>query len=361
MRGFKLNFDLSVSSLSLWLDERRAAWLKGFAVLLVMLDHNDFLRVPNTYVDRIFQPFILHVLIFFIVAFPGAYLTKRTIDAFIVSRFKKYYRPFIIFYLLYFTLYILVTGAHVGFHDFAIGAIFGSMGLVKKGCGAAFMWFLPSLFGFSLILSIVGRFGGFSHFVFVILSFLGFFLIPALPESIKIYQPIGALLTFYVCGVIVAFLYFARLFDLEKISKSTAQLVGIALVSVLSFLYIVISWKEIEIGSLSGPGYSHIWISFLQLSSLIFGLLFLFSVKIKSSLLNDFFVFCGKNSLIIYLIHPLFLKIFLMFSPVGFFYRGQLFLLLTGLLQFAFTLTAVLICIALINNYPRVRKSIFAS
>lgn len=281
-------------------------WLKGVFVFFVVIDHNNYLRElwPN-----FFRPLTFHVAGFFILSFPGVVYTNKALAAFIFDRLFRYIIPFLIFYTLYSLVFSLYQSEGLGVINYLLGLFVGSFELVKKGCGGAFMWFLPALFGFSVLVrflsmakNIVLNFSLISCFVF-------HYFVSELSYVARVYDLFGAFVALYVVPIVIAF-YISN----EFLSKLSGARFGLALLAVffsgvLAYFYLVNSSVNIELGALAAPPVERPGLIFGSLFSTVSILVAIFQLSKFKFLHFNWVIALGKSSLIVYLTHPFFLAV----------------------------------------------------
>lgn len=125
--------------------------LKAIAVLMVVVDHNDALRLAA---PLLFPALTFHVSAFFFAALCVTLKNGQRWPVFARQRVGSYVPPFLIFYGLSAASQVAL-GAPWNLEQFMTGLWMGSFGAIKKGCGLAVLWFLPALLSFVLLLKLV--------------------------------------------------------------------------------------------------------------------------------------------------------------------------------------------------------------
>jgi len=145
----------TIQANSIFLSENSKNWIKGLLIIFVVADHNDYYRIVA---NEFFRPLTFHVVGFFLLNFYGSFLSARNFKSFCLDRAVRYLWPFFIFYTIYALGARFIKGnVEISVYSYFSGLLFGSFDLVKAGCGGAFMWFLPALFGFSLLFKLLGQ------------------------------------------------------------------------------------------------------------------------------------------------------------------------------------------------------------
>jgi hypothetical protein len=296
----------SVYSLSRRLEPFRADMIKGAATLVVVADHNDIFRQANTGLDRYFQPLTIHVLLFFIVAIPGAYLSTGNARSFVSKRFFKYFIPFSIFYSLYFLATSLYGARQTNIDLYIQGLLLGSFDAVKLGCGGAFMWFLPALIGFSYVIYGIARLDSRYQYLVLTLSAALSLYAPYLSDGTKHGLPLGLGVVSYCLFPLLVSVLAISVWDKKINSRSHGRKIFVLLFMIFAATHYVLAeiQGEIEIGAISGPGYLSPLTYITYLISISAGALFFLYVPITKGMLSRCICAIGAHSLFIYLTHP---------------------------------------------------------
>lgn len=339
-------------------DEAGVNWLKGVLLLFVVFDHNNHLRAlfPD-----VFRPLTFHVVGFFVLAFPGAFYSNKKISVFVLERAFRYLLPFLVVYTFYSLAYFLAQGGGIRFGEYIYGMVFGSFALVKRGCGGAFMWFLPALFGFSCLVRFLSAVNSMVLTVFLCFSGLFYFFISSVYYSIKVYQLFGFGIAVYVLPSVFCIFFLNNYFinmagGLAKAVRSVFALCG-----ALAYAFLVFSGVTIELGALTAPPANRWDLIFASFFSEACILVVLFQLSNGKFLRFEWLDAIGKSSLIVYLAHPFFLAILgraisLLGMDGG---GGKVELLCLG---FAETLIAVLLSLYVAKFFsrnPRLQAFVF--
>lgn len=271
---------------------------KGFLILLIVLGHNAWLSSD-------FRPAYLAIYSFHVTAFflLSAVLSKpRAIDtAFIRDRAVRYLVPFTIFFLFYAALFTIMKSP-VGIAEWLERTLIGwgvaSSRTLDMATDQKRLWFLPALFTFVLAFTwLLPK----KNKVIYITLFLLHGLVGLSPLWLKTYAPFGILIVLNV--MVLAFI--AR--DILNHPKVKLTLpVGFILLGLwLALAYVAYILKgyttlaDIDVYAWDKP-------VMLVLYDLL-ALLGFFMVFALSPLLAKIpgMVFCGKESLLIYLVHGL--------------------------------------------------------
>lgn len=270
--------------------------LKALLIVIVVMDHNDFLRQawPGP-----FRPLTSHVLGFLIL--PFLVRAPRLEFASVRDRAVRYLVPFwwtlAACSLLYFVKFGGKSVADMGL-DFLSAAVVGSAGLIKIASGFYYLWFLPCLLGLVLGITLYDAAPRYVR-ALVLLACAGFHLVVGqLPDGWANWIPLGVPIVAWVFPFGVAM----RL-ALQRYRLSTIAPPAIAAFAVSGW-YLVVTKRNIEVMTLSFFPSSQAATFLMQEISTVCGvvlLMWLASLWRNSRLLNRI----GEQSLVIYLVHPL--------------------------------------------------------
>lgn len=304
-------------------------------MVLVAIDHNDWFR---QLAPRVFNPLTFHVLGFFLLAF--SFGEKPWSGRFIADRLVRYLVPFwwalaaasVAFGLFFRRDVNLVEG----FIDFLLAALFGSADLVKASSGLLMLWFLPCLFGLICLMAFYDsldnhrvRHVGFGF------ALAAHVLLPVLVQPWMQWFPFGLIVAVdvFVLGLIWRQLLQTRLPDY----------VGpMALIlCIVCYGTLVFSRVHIEIGTLEIRALSNPWILLLHDLTVFSAMVSMIWVA-ENVTLTCWLAGVGKNSLLVYLLHPIFYVILskIWVSPV----QTALSSMMLGF--HAFITTVIAVCLA---------------
>lgn len=279
--------------------------IKGILILLVIADHNDFIR---TLFKSEFKPLTLHVLGFFFLA--AHYTMQGGMQrASLADKAVRYGVPFLLFYAAYSLMYHVLGMAAGGaaLTDLAVdvvaGAAIGSFVLVKQGAGTAFLWFLPAFFGFVLLAGQFSKTVGNARVAMLVALWIVHVTIGMLPAAMTTAMPFGLTTALYILPLAILCGRLEKL--LVHVSNAAFAVVVTGCLSVLSYAYLVRSGTNIEIGALEVPAFPRHWDILLAHDvSVVSGFLFLCLLASRDRLAPQFMYDLGKHSLLVYLIHP---------------------------------------------------------
>lgn len=293
-------------------------WIKGILILLVIADHNNYFRLIS---EDVFRPFTVHVTGFFVLAFSGAFNSKTSLKQFAFERLVRYGWPFIIFYSFY-ALGSKLTGASsITPLSYSIGLLIGSFELVKQGCGGAFMWFLPALLGFSLVVKVLASASYRSLGFILLVSFLFHVFIAYLPGIFKTYFPLGLGIAIYLIPIVVAFYFLQNIRYFQTLSASASGILFFGGTALLSYIVLVNGRINIEVGALSAPPLERYGLIAANFITNLCALIFIWALALKAADkrgINSALSSVGAHSLSIYLLHPFFFVIaYALISKLG--------------------------------------------
>ncbi|MBA6264779.1 acyltransferase family protein [Colwellia sp. Bg11-12] len=277
-------------------------FVKGFFILLIVLGHDYQI---TSQVEGLFQ-FLYRFHVHAFLLLPFIFPIKSTSFSFIVDRAFRYLVPYLFFLVLSSVFFLILKGGVLfDFINNLVLAIFMSTPyFIKESSGFQLYWFLPALFSLTAL-----RFLAVKHNVFVLFVCVIVLLTPTsfLGDYYR-YIPFCLIISMYIypMGILSSFLYNHRRNNI------------VAMLSVIGFLissyYLHIENVSINIsvyrfGTVLNPldfiavllcpitGF----ISIFYLSEWIFKF---------SSIIHKLVCNIGSYSLIIYLVHPLFLQFF---------------------------------------------------
>ena len=153
------------------LSREQSLWLKGVLILLIVLGHDGILMGKYEGMEKIplnDYLYSFHVYAFFFVT---SLYNWRPLDKVALKRnFLRCYKPFLTMFFLTLILNVIVMGGQIpNVMDVVLALVTGSDILIKKATGLSFLWFLPTMFVFVLLLKIMAR-KGCGKLKFVIIS-----------------------------------------------------------------------------------------------------------------------------------------------------------------------------------------------
>lgn len=336
------------------LSSAEADWLKGLLILLVVADHNDYLRSDFA---NWFRPLTVHVVGFFLLNFHGSFFSTTPLPRFAGERCIRYLWPF----LLFFTLYslgaaLVLSDQKSSFATYIVGVITGSFIATKEGGGGAFMWFLPALFGFALVARLSAMLSLTGLGIFIAICALFHIFATGLSATWRANIPFGLLVVFYLAPVVAGFFV---LWSSRWWRQAMESMWGIGLAAAVAFWtykHLVAEKEFVEIGLLAGPSYAKPELLLTNLIHMLAGLTVLWALSRMLAPRGKILQVIGRNSLAIYLIHPLLFKIF---SSVQGYLSGGFPSIMSAILSFAFAVGGAMIISRLLGGLPRLRSLLF--
>lgn len=270
---------------------------KGLLILIVIMDHNDFWRaiVPDP-----FKPLTAHVLGFLILPFLAP--IKPPSIQFFRDRLVRYLVPFwwvlTIAAVLYYLMFQSSRDIGAVVFDWFMAATVGSAFFVKASSGFYYLWFLSSLAGLVITLTLYQSLNRSWQRVCIVLLLSCHVAITAFPGGLLKYVPFGFLIVLWVfpLGLLIRW----------AVSDSNIFRARFLILAafICSYVYLVLIGKNLEIMTLDLKPIADPSLFFLQDLNAISGVLVLMWLSTKLSKWR-FLNLCGKHSLMVYLLHPL--------------------------------------------------------
>lgn len=319
--------------------------IKGFLILLVIFDHNEFAHVA-------FHGFLsghgFHVVGFMVLPFlrPAGKFNSE----FFKRIFFRYYYPFLIISVLMASLVAVInsTPFEISMKNLIIALYSGSSDALKTSTNMSLLWYLPSFISVLILKTALGDINRPLQIgLFFILFFLHFF-VGILPREIHNYLPLGILPAIYI---------FPLAYIITNINNQYFMMLSPSISSfVLTIIFILVKSWQITLGSFEKIGYAVV-ASIAEPAALIsndlesiIGVLLIFQFSRLKFL--SFIDRAGKNSLQVYLFHP-FLAL-IIFKLSTYFYSSQyLYLFLAITLSLTTILSLVLANKFMSNNLLR--------
>lgn len=271
--------------------------LKGLLIIIVVMDHNDLLRLLA---PDVFRPLTFHVLGFLVLPF---LLPAKPIEPhFFRDRLIRYLVPF--WWVLTFAaaLYAVAfrndneLGSIV--IDWLAAAAIGSAPLVKTASGFYYLWFLPCLAGLVMLLTLFQSLDLRWRYISGTVMVLCHASITAFPAVFLTYVPFGLLIVVWVfpLGLLLRWV----------VTNTTALRLRYLILAVFlgSYSYLMAIRLNLEIMVLDLRSASEPLLFLLQDVNAVSGVLVAIWLATKLNKLGILNL-CGKHSLMIYLLHPL--------------------------------------------------------
>lgn len=272
--------------------------IKGILVLLVVMDHNDWLRAAT---PELFRPLTFHVLGFFFLAF--AFAEKRLSVKFALDRACRYLVPFWWMLLLTSLIYSFVLAKGITpmsqILAVAAAAIIGNAPFVKASSGLLMLWFLPALLGLNLLIAAYDEVNKSAvRWLLAVAAFAVHLMLPLLNVAQLMWLPLGLGIALEVFVLGLAWRYALTM-------RLTAS--GWLLVATLwagSYAILVAQHVNVEIATLDVYGITHPQTmvlqdleGFLGVAMVIWLAQYLSGINLLKAI--------GRRSMLVYLIHPL--------------------------------------------------------
>lgn len=269
---------------------------KGLLIILVVLDHNDFLKMV---MPALFKPLTFHVLGF--LALPFLLPMKPLSGSFLRDRFVRYLVPFwwvltlatIVYWLMYKNQIDPWTHAL----DWFAAAAIGSAPLVKASAGFYYLWFLPCLAGLIAVLAIFQTLSRAWRWVMIVFALCCHAFITTFSGWALTYVPLGLVIVFWVFPLGL----------LTRWAVSAPLVYRLRFVVLITFLgsygYLALSRESLEVMLVDLRAISDPWVFLMQDLSAVAGVLVTLWLASKLGKMR-FIALCGKHSLMLYLLHP---------------------------------------------------------
>lgn len=271
--------------------------LKGLLIIIVVMDHNDLLRLLA---PDLFRPLTFHVLGFLVLPF---LLPVKPVDRhFFRDRLIRYLVPF--WWVLSFAALMYAVAFRNGHElgsiviDWLAAAAIGSAPLVKTASGFYYLWFLPCLAGLVLLLTLFQSLNLHWRYASGAIMALCHASITAFPAVFLTYVPFGLLIVVWV---------FPLGLLLRRVMTNTTALrmrYWILAVFLGSYSYLMAIRLNLEIMVLDLRSITEPLLFLLQDVNALSGVLVAIWLAAKLKNLR-ILKLCGQHSLMIYLLHPL--------------------------------------------------------
>lgn len=271
--------------------------IKGVLIIVVAADHNDWFRqlAPN-----LFEPLTFHVLGFFLLAF--TFGTKEWSLNFIADRIARYLIPYwwalSATTLAFFLMYHGHSTASDSLSAWWLAMLIGNAPFTKSASGLLMLWFLPALFGLTCLLAVFDSFR--SHRVKRFgfgLALVAHLVTPLMPASFMLWLPFGFAIAINI--------FFLGLVWRKLLNRQLPKMWGpiVTTMFILSYGILASGPTHLEIATFELAGINDPKTLFLQDLAGMMGVL---TVVWLVSLPKQFqwLEIIGKNSLLVYLIHP---------------------------------------------------------
>ncbi len=276
---------------------RNSERIKGILIIVVAADHNDWFRqlVPN-----LFDPLTFHVLGFFLLAF--TFGTKEWSLSYISNRIARYMIPYwwalSATTLAFFLMYRSHASASDSLLAWGLAMLIGNAPFTKSASGLLMLWFLPTLFGLTCLLAMFDSLRSDRiKLVGLGIALVAHLTTPLVPRSILLWLPFGFAIAINI--------FFLGLVWRELLNRRLPRLWGpiVTSIFILSYGVLVSGSTHLEIATFELVGINQPGILFLQDISGIMGVL---TVVWLASLPKQlqWVEAIGKNSLLVYLMHP---------------------------------------------------------
>jgi hypothetical protein len=326
------------------------AVVKGILIILVVIDHNEYLRKIGS---DLFSPLYIHVAGFFIIAYMATIKNTESFFDFTIKRFKRYGLAFLCFYIIYSVL--AVVSRKIGpvdiywvFDVWLRGLAIGSFRAVKNGCGAAFMWFLPALFGFVTLVKL-SMISGLIRLMLCFSSLVVWLAPNWLIENYIVELPLGIGLSIYLFFILFFSEWFCKIY-LHKYKAGLVFYFSVAFALIASHIILIYVCGVVELGAVVVPSIGNPIGFFVLMIGLMACYFFIFKIKNShyySGYFTEILSYIGNRSISIFLLHQIFLHIYYYFF--GFLGYGLVANFLAGFGGVLFSLFLSLVILKIYN------------
>ena len=330
--------------------------VKGILILVIVAGHNESLSWHFQDARKFFYYFNVQAFLLLVFLFPAVPLTVQAI----CDRVVRYLVPYVVFSLLAAVLYCAVFAPPPQIFNYLLGLftslVSGNESALNETVGLRLFWFLPSLLSLVYLRALAAKSRRWYRSVLV-MACLGLVMLLLMEIKPLAYFPMGfaLALAFYPMGVVVEKFLATRL-------KDTEQSASLFVVAVFGVLIVLLLLKFMPLGWVAGASLEGFYwrdpltlVAALCLPVLILIVLFGVSGGLKAS---SFLCFCGKGSLVIYLVHMFFYNglVFFLWRGNNAGFRENLS---AGVAVFIVTLVLSLIAARGLSYCPRLRDLVF--
>lgn len=270
--------------------------IKFVLITLVVLDHNKLFRL---FWPDVFEPLTFHVVGFFLLAF--SFDRHLLSYQFIKDRVARYLVPFW-WFLFFATVGSSLISNNLSITSVALNyissALVGSAELLKLTSGLYMLWFLPCLFGLTCAIAFFDSIENkFYKSIICLVAGIMHFASPFLTGSWIAWIPAGL--------PIISFIFIIGLVWREIIRLPLLDYFGLiaVVVSIISFGILVNKKIHIEIGTFEISELKNLFYFLLHDLNLISSSIAI--IWLSKNIKNTKWIeYIGKNSMLIYLIHP---------------------------------------------------------
>jgi fucose 4-O-acetylase-like acetyltransferase len=286
--------------------------VKGVLILLIVLGHNAAFSalVPGTFV--FLYSFHIYGFLLLPFIFPIDPPSRQLLGDRLVRYMVPHYASLICVGTLFLFHPALRGDLLTWVRHLLVSMIVGSAMTLKQGVGFELYWFLPALLSLTVLRSVYAGLGRGGHAVVLFLSCLAWAFVGLAPSWAKAYVPFGILIAIYIfpMGVLAQCLWAHCVSNHRTLTTILAVTVWTASMFAKSRMGSFVNIGVVRVYSILEP--ARAIVHTLIPISFFLALLGLGSVWARVPLLRFF----GRNSLIIYLSHSLFIQFVLQGVPL---------------------------------------------
>lgn len=266
---------------------------KGILILFIVIGHINQLMIGYSF--GILYAFHVSSFLFIPFLFNNDLLNKKNL----LKILKRYYIPFFIFIIINTVIFTIFLKSETSFLSLIQVLFFGTRDYLRETTGSMYLWFFPTLITTLILIMIVNSFFKNHKKYLFILMYIFHLTLGLIPNQKLMNLPLGLAISLYIfsLGMIVSYLYNNKIFTIEKYIKYIIVLFLISLMYLYGNVY--------NLGSIVIPDIS----SLNNIISLDIAMItgFFTILYISKKVKNDYLIYLGKNSIVIFTIHTIFI------------------------------------------------------
>jgi hypothetical protein len=277
-------------------------FVKGFFIFLIVLGHDAQITSQIDGLFRFLYRFHVHAFLFLPFLLP----IKSTNNQYIVDRAFRYLVPYAFFLVFSSVIFLLFTGGGVSdfFINLSLAAFISTAPFIKEASGFQLYWFLPALFSLTVLRFLAIKY----KYLILFISMVVLLLPTSVLGEYYPFIPFSLIISMYIypMGIFTSFLYKHKHNNLVVL----ASILGFLISSY--FLYIEnvgINIAVYKFGTILNP-LEFIAVILCPITGFMTVLYLSQALSKSTCLFHNLVSRVGSYSLIIFLVHPLFLQAF---------------------------------------------------